>query len=379
MMNLQDRITIFGLTDTGLVRKKNEDAIGFDSALGLVVLADGMGGHLGGEIASGLTVDKIIDTVQKNLLAIEPRQTDPDNGLSLESICIQEAVESANRLVFKTAEDNPEYHGMGTTVVVLQFYNNTLTLAHIGDSRCYRFRRDKLEQITKDHSLNQELIDRGFYRPEEAKKLMNKNLVTRALGIEPLVTADIQEDIVIKGDIYLLCSDGLTDLVEDEYIYLTIKRFSDNPEEAAKQLIAKANKNGGKDNISVMLCQINQDFSTKSERRNSVRKVICTSCVAQFPSGITINGKTKDLSLDGALIESTSISSNDQDNPSIGDIGLLTLKFNTGAVENEMRVPCQARHLGTDGIGLLIHFIKLKIDEQDLLRQVIASNNAEFD
>jgi hypothetical protein len=118
---------------------------------------------------------------------------------------------------------------------------------------------------------------------------------------------------------------------------------------------------------------------TTSERRDSVRKVIRTSCVVQFPSGITINGKTKDLSLDGVLIESTSISSNDQDNPSVGDIGLLTLKFNTGAVENEIRVPCQVRHLGANGIGLLIHFIKLKIDEQDLLRQVIDSDNAEFD
>ncbi len=378
-MNLQDRITILGLTDTGLVRKKNEDAIGFDSALGLVVLADGMGGHRGGEIASRLTVDKIVDTVQQNLLAIEPGQTDPDSGFSLESICIQEAVESANRLVFKTAEDNPELHGMGSTVVVLQFYNNTLTLAHIGDSRCYRFRRDKLEQITKDHSLNQELIDRGFYTPEEARKSMNKNMITRALGIGPVVTADLQEDIVIKGDIYLLCSDGLTDLVEDEYISLTIKRFSDNPEEAAKQLITKANENGGKDNISVMLCQINQDFSSKSERRNSARKIICTSCEVQFPSGITINGKTRDLSLDGALIESTSITSNEQDNPSVGEIGLLTLKFNTGVIENEIQVPCQARHQGANGIGLLIHFIKLKKDEQDILRQVIASDNAEFD
>jgi serine/threonine protein phosphatase PrpC len=264
-MNLQDKITIFGLTDTGLVRKKNEDTICFDSALGLVVLADGMGGHRGGEIASGLTVDKIIDTVQKNLIAIEPGQTNADNGLSLESICIQEAIASANRLVFNRAEDNPDHRGMGTTVVVLQFYNNTLTLAHIGDSRCYRFRRDKLEQITKDHSLLQELIDRGFYTSDEAKKAMNKNLITRALGIDQEETADIQEDTVIKGDIYLLCSDGLTDLVEDEDIYLTIKRFSDHPEEAAKQLITKANKNGGKDNISVMLCQINQDFSTNKD------------------------------------------------------------------------------------------------------------------
>ena len=133
--------------------------------------------------------------------------------------------------------------------------------SHVGDSRCYRLRADKLEQITKDHSLLQELIDRGFYTEEEARNSKNKNLVTRALGIGPQVNVDMQEDIVLKNDIYLLCSDGLTDLVEDEYIYLTIKRFSDNLEEAAKQLITKANENGGKDNISVMLCRIDNDFS----------------------------------------------------------------------------------------------------------------------
>ncbi len=264
-MNLQDKIAILGLTDIGMVRKKNEDAIGFDSALGLVVLADGMGGHRGGEVASGLTVDSVISSVQKNLPAIEPGQIDPDSGFSHESLCIQEAVESANQIVFKTAEANPDHRGMGTTIVVLQFYNNTLSLAHIGDSRCYRFRSSKLEQLTKDHSLLQELIDRGFYTAEEAKNSMNKNLVTRALGIDPVVTVDIQEDIAMKNDIYMLCSDGLTDFVEDEYIYLTIKRFSDNLEEAAKQLITKANQNGGKDNISVMLCRVNQEFSTKKD------------------------------------------------------------------------------------------------------------------
>ena len=262
-MNLQEKIAILGLTDTGMVRKKNEDTIGFDSALGLVVLADGMGGHRGGEIASGLTVDSVINTVQQNLPPIEPGQTDPDSGYSFESICIQEAVEQANKLVYKMAEENSDHRGMGTTIVVLQFYNNTLSLAHIGDSRCYRIRKQKMEQLTKDHSLLQELIDRGFYTTEEAKNSMNKNLVTRALGIDPAVTVDIQEDIVLKNDIYLLCSDGLTDLVEDEYICLTINRFSDNLEEAAKQLITKANQNGGKDNISVMLCKIKDDFSSK--------------------------------------------------------------------------------------------------------------------
>ncbi len=262
-MNLQNKITIMGLTDTGRVREKNEDAIGFDSALGLVVLADGMGGHRGGEIASSMTVDTVIGELQQHLPEIETGSIDDASGFSMESICIQDAVVAANELVYKTAEANPEHKGMGTTIVVLQFYNNSFSLAHIGDSRCYRLRNDKFEQITKDHSLLQELIDRGFYTPEEARNSMNKNLVTRALGIDPIVMPDIQEDIVLKNDIYLLCSDGLTDLVEDKDIYLTIKQFSANLEEAAKQLITKANQNGGKDNISVMLCRIDDDFSTK--------------------------------------------------------------------------------------------------------------------
>lgn len=262
-MNLQNKITILGLSDTGIVRSKNEDAIGYDSALGLVVLADGMGGHRGGEIASSMTVDTVINRLQQSLPEINSGEVDETSGFSRESICIQDAVVEANSQVYQASEANPEHKGMGTTIVVLQFYNNSFSLAHIGDSRCYRMRSDKFEQITKDHSLLQELIDRGFYTPEEARKSMNKNLVTRALGIDPIVMPDIQEDIVLKNDIYLLCSDGLTDLVEDKDIYLTIKQFSANLEEAAKQLITKANQNGGKDNISVMLCRIEDDFSTR--------------------------------------------------------------------------------------------------------------------
>ena len=273
-MNLQEKIAILGMTDTGKVRQKNEDTIGYDSALGLVVLADGMGGHRGGEVASGITVNTIIENVQQQLPNITTGIIDSESGFSMESICLQDAVESANKLVYDTAEANPEHKGMGTTVVALLFHNSTLSLAHIGDSRCYRLRNDKLEQITKDHSLLQELIDRGFYTPEEARKSMNRNLVTRALGIDPVVVADIQEDVVLKNDIYLLCSDGLTDLVEDEDICLTIIRFSDNLEEAAKQLITKANQNGGKDNISAMLCRVDENFS--------IRKGWFTKMVAWF-------------------------------------------------------------------------------------------------
>ena len=260
-MNLQGKIQIVGFTDTGRVRQNNEDSIGYDSVLGLLVLADGMGGHLGGEVASTVSVDTIIQSVQQTLPSIKTGQIDASTGYSMESVCIQQAIEQANDVIYKRSSNEAELRGMGTTIVVMLFYDNRFSLAHIGDSRCYRYRGQKMEQITKDHSLLQELIDRGFYTPEEARTSLNKNLVTKALGIDPTISPDLQEELVMKNDVYLLCSDGLTDLVEDEYISLTIKRFSDNLEEAAKQLISKANQNGGKDNISVILCRINEDFS----------------------------------------------------------------------------------------------------------------------
>ena len=260
-MNLKEKVQIVGFTDTGKVRRNNEDYIGYDSELGLSVLADGMGGHLGGEIASSLSVNTIIESLQQNLPAINNAQADSNAGVTQESICVQDAIEQANDLIYRKSRSDPALRGMGTTIVVLLLFDNRLSLAHIGDSRCYRLRDNQFDQITKDHSLIQELIDRGFYTPDEARKSLNRNLVTKALGIDPSITPDVQEELVMKNDIYLLCSDGLSDLVEDEDISLTISQFSDNLEEAAKQLITKANQNGGKDNISVILCRIDEDFS----------------------------------------------------------------------------------------------------------------------
>lgn len=259
-MDLNDYIEIVGLTDVGKVRQKNEDAIGSEPKIGLAILADGMGGHKGGEVASSMTVDTILEMVNEN---INNSQLENESEFSDQSVCIKEAVEYANQLVYSTQEAHEEYRGMGTTIVVLIFYENQVSVAHIGDSRCYLFRDNNLEQVTKDHSLLQELIDRGFYTPEEAKNSSNKNLVTRALGIDPSASPDVQENITKVGDLFLMCSDGLTDLVDDEFISLTLERFSDNLEVAAKQLITKANHNGGKDNISIVLCKINKDFSTK--------------------------------------------------------------------------------------------------------------------
>ncbi len=151
---------------------------------------------------------------------------------------------------------------MGTTIVVGLFHNNVLSIAHVGDSRLYRIRNNELQQITKDHSLIQELIDRGLYTSEEAHANTPKNLVTRAMGIEADVDVDVVEEVVLPDDIYLLCSDGLTDLVKDEEIHLTLSKYSANLAQTADELMKFANKRGGKDNTSIILVRIREEFSS---------------------------------------------------------------------------------------------------------------------
>jgi len=156
---------------------------------------------------------------------------------------------------------------MGTTVVAALFFDNKITIAHVGDSRLYRQRAgaDKLEQVTMDHSLLQELVDRGFYSAEEAQRAANKNYVTRALGVEPNVDVEIQEVPVSKGEVFILCSDGLSDMVEDEDIHLTINTFSANLDTVAKQLIQLANDNGGRDNVSVVMAHVLDAFPARTK------------------------------------------------------------------------------------------------------------------
>ena len=252
-MSLKDKIEIVGLTDTGSVRDNNEDTIGSNTDVGLAVLADGMGGHRGGEVASAITVSTILEELGKKLKQIKSGEADEKTGYSLESIAVHEAVREANTNVFNSSNENSQYKGMGTTVVVLLFYDNRFTVAHVGDSRLYRLRDGELEQITRDHSLMQELIDRGFYTPEQARKSLNKNLVTRAVGIEETVQVDVLEDVAQANDIYLLCSDGVTDMIDDDVIKKTILDNSEDLEKAASELIRESNEAGGKDNISAML------------------------------------------------------------------------------------------------------------------------------
>jgi PPM family protein phosphatase len=263
-MSLKGRLRFVGLTDTGKVREHNEDTIAFDADIGLLVLADGMGGYNAGEVASGIAVKTIVNLVREQVEREDMNVQDRESGLSRPTIILRDAIHRANKIIYQTARTQPQCEGMGTTVVAALFFDNKITIAHVGDSRLYRQRSDKLEQVTMDHSLLQELVDRGFYSAEEAQRAANKNYVTRALGVEPNVDVEIQEVPVQKGDAYMLCSDGLSDMVEDEDIHLTINTFNDNLDTVAKQLIQLANDNGGRDNVSVVMAHVLDAFPART-------------------------------------------------------------------------------------------------------------------
>jgi serine/threonine protein phosphatase PrpC len=259
-MTLKGKLNFVGRTDTGRVREHNEDTIASDVDVGLLVLADGMGGYNAGEVASGIAVKTITNLVREGLAREDLGSIDRSTGLTRPSIVLRDAITRANKIIYQTARSQAECEGMGTTVVAALFYDNRISIAHVGDSRLYRQRGSQISQVTMDHSLLQELVDRGFYSPEEAQRAANKNYVTRALGVEPQVEVEVQEHPVDKGDIYILCSDGLSDMVEDEDIRLTISTFGANLDTVAKQLIQLANENGGRDNVSVVLAQANEAF-----------------------------------------------------------------------------------------------------------------------
>ncbi|MGH8282960.1 MAG: Stp1/IreP family PP2C-type Ser/Thr phosphatase [Gammaproteobacteria bacterium] len=252
-LSCRGHLHFVGLTDKGMVRPNNEDAILTDLETGLVLAADGMGGYKAGEIASSIAVETIHEFVTQGLDEARRQIGVSDSGYSPESALLRDAITRANEAIHDAAKNQPQCDGMGTTVVAALFHDNRVSIAHVGDSRVYRLRRGLFEQITIDHSLLQELVARGIYTSEEARKSLNRNLVTRALGIEPTVQVDLQEDVALPGDIFLLSTDGLQDMVPDPDIHLTVDTFSDNLEIAAKQLVKLANDNGGRDNISVVL------------------------------------------------------------------------------------------------------------------------------
>jgi serine/threonine protein phosphatase PrpC len=244
-------------TDPGLARENNEDSVTIDEPTRLGILADGMGGYNAGEIASGMATTFIKSELGRWLSQAGRHANSREVRRAME-IC----VDNANRSIFNAANSNPQYSGMGTTLVVGVFQDGRLMLGHIGDSRCYRLRGDELAQISKDHSLLQEQMDAGLITPEQAAVSTNKNLVTRALGVEDAVLLEVNEHRVEPGDIFLMCSDGLSDMIDDDAI-ARILHAEGSLEEKSIKLVDAANGNGGRDNISVLLAQA--DNGTKKK------------------------------------------------------------------------------------------------------------------
>jgi PPM family protein phosphatase len=234
-------------THPGLARENNEDSVAVDEGTQLAVLADGMGGYNAGEVASGMATTFIKSEMSRWLGQAGVMANAKDVRRALE-IC----VDNANRSIFNAANSNPHYVGMGTTLVVAVFQENRLMLGHIGDSRCYRLRGQEFQQITKDHSLLQEQLDAGLITPEQAEQSTNKNLVTRALGVEDTVQTEVNEFRTERDDVYLMCSDGLSDMVGDQQIAQIVAN-EPGLEAACQKLIDAANEAGGRDNISVLM------------------------------------------------------------------------------------------------------------------------------
>ncbi|HEX7810757.1 MAG TPA: Stp1/IreP family PP2C-type Ser/Thr phosphatase [Burkholderiales bacterium] len=259
-MSLSASIQMIKATHTGMVRSHNEDSIATDPEIGLAVLADGMGGYNAGEVASGIATALISSETREAMVRNAPHHIEKATGAPLAARLLRDIIAKANTSIYQSANSQPQYAGMGTTLVVTLLCDNQITIAHIGDSRGYRYRGEKLEQITRDHSLLQEQIDSGLLTKEAARRSQNKNLVTRALGIEPQVEAEINTFPVQNGDIYLLCSDGLNDMVEDDDIEMTLGALGANLQLAADQLVQMANDNGGRDNVSVILIKVKKEF-----------------------------------------------------------------------------------------------------------------------
>lgn len=263
MRNLAAALEVVGRTDTGMVRDHNEDAIYFEPELGLVVLADGMGGYNAGEVASGIATQVIAEVMRAQLMATPPHIKTAGSLWPVAHEMLLLAVDRANAMIYQAAHEHAQCAGMGTTLIAGLFYNNHLAIAHVGDSRAYRLRNDVFEQLSKDHSFLQEQVDAGLLSEEEARHAPYKNLVTRAVGIGAAVQTELREFQVEVGDVYLFCSDGLSDMLEDQTISALIQTFADDLPKACDYLVEQANAQGGRDNISAVLVKVSRDFSVE--------------------------------------------------------------------------------------------------------------------
>jgi PPM family protein phosphatase len=245
-----------GKSDVGRTRAHNEDSIAINEQLQLVALADGMGGYQAGEVASKIAIDVLTDEISESKLTERDiARIDPETGTSVAMRRLRSAIEKANNRICSVSREREDLDGMGTTIVAACFYDGRVGIAHVGDSRCYRYRDGTLEQLTKDHSLVQEQLEKGLISADQANASPQKNLITRALGIDALAQADTQEFRTRSGDVYLLCSDGLSDMVEHDGLQKEIAK-TESLDTAVKRLVDAANEAGGRDNISVILVRV---------------------------------------------------------------------------------------------------------------------------
>lgn len=235
-------------TDVGLQRKNNEDSCIVVEEAGLCVVADGMGGHLGGEIASNIAIETVSEAFKGR-----PRNgQDERKDAELLSKCIK----TANKEIYRRGNADAALKNMGTTIVAVVLSGDYIVTANVGDSRIYRMRDGKLQQITEDHSWVGELRKKNLISDEDARSHPLKNIITRALGMEPTVEVDVKWEKAKAGDVYLLCTDGLTDLVPDAEISRKMAASGSNLSAMATALIETANTAGGTDNITVGLCRV---------------------------------------------------------------------------------------------------------------------------
>lgn len=245
------------ITDTGQTRHMNQDYVfceekNVGSLPNLFIVADGMGGHNAGDYASRFCVEAFVQRIKTEYDddAVKDHLTNERTPIGM----ISDALQHTNRLLLDEAKSNEEFQGMGTTFVVATIFDSVMYVANIGDSRLYVI-KETMEQITCDHSLVQEMVNNGELDPKEAKNHPNKNIITRAIGASTKVIPDYFEVELQKGDLVLMCSDGLTNMLDDEDIMRIIKEYSDNLDAAVKYLVETANGNGGKDNISVIIIE----------------------------------------------------------------------------------------------------------------------------
>lgn len=261
------RITSFGKSDVGRRREKNEDSFLVNDDLALYAVADGMGGHLGGDIASKLatsTMQEVVDSLE----------SDPDvtlqEGMHIKpgefQGYLRYAIKLSSKRIFERSHDEATLRGMGTTTVAILFRNNKIYIANVGDSRVYRIRDGEISQMTRDHSLVGEQMRAGILTEEEAKSSRLKNIITRSVGFQEEVDADIDIRVVRQGDRYLLCSDGLSNMLDDQEIQDIVS--ANGLKQACQRLIDVANERGGDDNITVVIAEVDSldEDDTASER-----------------------------------------------------------------------------------------------------------------